>query len=355
MTVPTASYPQNPPDSVLVRRVNQLYHSLTQSMFDRDHTCRFEIERPFWRQVARLTLDGHGRCGPAQAANEDSVNQARVVVDLACGTGFVTQTLSPWLTTGDRLIAMDLGESPLQTTTRKWKRLWDSAAHGPRLECVAADAGLLPLADRSVDLLAMNASLHHVPSPVVVLREIDRVLRPGGFFALGFEPNRTHFTSDAMIHLSGGLTRMTWYASPRQNMRRLRTWCGSRSSNNRWVAREMSGADSPSEDVVAALMNERLLSDGLIAEPLPEDRLLDLVDPYARGRVAGLDPATLIPKTMPEYRVIFLNSSDYLGETMRRWPTVRCLIDATLRSVAPRHGSLFSWLLCKPNDSSEVA
>ena len=107
---------------------------------------------------------------------------------------------------------------------------------------------------------------------------------------------------------------------------------------------------------MAAVMNERLLSDGLIAEPLSEARLLDLVDPHARGREdgGGLDPAALIRETMPDYSLHLLTSSDYLGETMRRWPTVRGLVDATLRTVAPRHGSLFSWLLCKPDDSSEV-
>jgi len=274
---------------------------------------------------------------------------------------------------------MDLGEAPLHTTARKWSRQWAHKTDSPQLARVAADAALLPLADRSVDLLAMNASLHHVPSPMAVLREIDRVLRPGGCFALGFEPNRAHFASAAMTHLSGGLTRMSWYASPRQNVRRLRTWrftvhpkAHVAPASRRWVfralgctlgrsggtgrdERQTSGTDSPSEDVVAAVINERLLGDGLIDEPLPEDRLLDLVDPHARGRAVGLDPAALIRETMPNYRVNLLNSSDYLGETMRRWPTVRSLVDAILRTVAPCHGSLFSWLLRKPDDTSEVA
>lgn len=355
MTVSTVRQTMEGQQSTLIRRVNQLYHEFTQASFDGDHRCRFEVEKPFWLRVAHLTLNRNGLHNPAQVTQRDAGACGRVVVDLACGTGFVTQTLSPWLTSADRLIAMDLGEAPLQTTMRKWKRLRDDAEDRPRLERVAMDAGVLPLADRSVDLLAMNASLHHVPSPIAVLREIDRVLRPGGFFALGFEPNRTHFASSAMTHLSGGLTRLSWYASPRQNMRRLRTWCAVRSSQTGRATRPQRDADAPCEDVIASVMNERLLNDGLIAEPLPEDRLLDLVDPYARGRAVGFDPAHLICETMPDYRVKLLNSSDYLGETMRRWPTVRGFVDAAFRTVVPRHGSLFSWLLCKPDHASEVA
>ena len=39
----------------------------------------------------------------------------------------------------------------------------------------------------------MNAALHHIPAPENVLREIDRVLKPGGRFCLGHEPNAAFF------------------------------------------------------------------------------------------------------------------------------------------------------------------
>ena len=359
MSIPTAGLAMDEQCSALIRRVNQLYHEFTQTSFDGDHSRRFALESPFWQQVARRTLSGRRRPGPAQGVTRTADTRGLVVVDLACGTGFVTHTLSCWLTARDRLVAMDLGEAPLHTTAQKWDRRHSANFDGPQLERVAADAGLLPLADRSVDLLAMNAALHHVPSPRAVLCEIDRVLRPGGFFALGFEPNRTHFASAVMTHLSCGLTRMIWYASPRQNVRRLRDWRAGRARfhNARYSDRQIPDAGPLTEDVLATAINERLLADGLIAESLPAARLLDLVDPHARGRAdgVGLDPTALIREAMPDYRPHLLISSDYLGETIRRWPMVRSLVDATLRTVAPRHGSLFSWLLAKPDAPSEVS
>lgn len=43
-----------------------------------------------------------------------------------------------------------------------------------------AHAAQLPLADRSVDIAVSTLSLHHWRDPAVVLRELWRVVRPGG-------------------------------------------------------------------------------------------------------------------------------------------------------------------------------
>jgi SAM-dependent methyltransferase len=46
---------------------------------------------------------------------------------------------------------------------------------------VLADAGSLPLADASVDGVFCSNLLEHTPDAAPVLREIERVLRPGGW------------------------------------------------------------------------------------------------------------------------------------------------------------------------------
>lgn len=59
------------------------------------------------------------------------------------------------------------------------------------VEYVAADADALPFRDASFDGAFMIAALHHVPDPSVAIRDIARVVRPGGVVAVGVEPNRT--------------------------------------------------------------------------------------------------------------------------------------------------------------------
>ena len=303
----------------LIVRVNQLYHELVESRFDRDHDYRHRVERPFWVRVARRVLrrPDHERC---------------TVMDLACGTGFVSGILRPYLRAGDRLIALDLACRPLVTTLRKCR-----GSDGPAPQPVAGAGDRIPVADGSVDLVCFNAALHHFPDPPACLGEIHRVLRPGGYFALGFEPNRPHFASPTLAGLARQLDRGAWYLSPRENWRRF---CG------------RHGAAKVSDDGGAwhVTMNRVLLDEGLIDTPLAPEALLDLVDPHARGagRHAGFEPRELLADAFPDYEVLVLESSDFGGAALRRLPIVRRAVDGTLRWALPRHGSLFSWLIRKP-------
>ena len=335
-------------DPVLVRRVNQLYHELTHASFDDEHRYRHRVEQPFWESVARVVL-GRSVAQTARATSPPAdPTPERVVVDLACGTGFVTTILAPWLGPQDRVIAIDLGRAPLAVTARKWQTTLAARQDpdpAPRLDQLVADGQHLPLADRSVDLLAINASLHHLPDPPAALRQIDRVLKPGGHFALGFEPNHDHFASPAAAGLARTFDRAFWYASPRQNWRRL----------TRAVTGPAGTPARPSDvpdDVLTAAINDRLAQDGLVHEPVATERLLDLVDPHARGTdgPAGFDPAGLLRRIMPDYRALRLASSDYLGQSARQWPLVRRFADLVLGTLLPHHGSLFSWLIRKPRD-----
>jgi SAM-dependent methyltransferase len=306
-------------DPLLVRRVNGLYHELTHKTFNATHHCRHAVERPFWENVAHLVLaERHGR--------------QRTVVDLACGTGFVSDVLRAYLDSGDQILDVDLNAAALAAIRREC----DDAGPGPRTNCLTGSSDGLPLASTSVDLLALNAALHHFPKPVNALAEIDRVLKPGGYFALGFEPNLAHFASEILPVAAGCLARAAWYASPRENCRRLRQQLG--------IPEALS-----EEALVCSEINARLLTENLTDRPLSRREILDLVDPHARGDgIAGFDPLDLIGRAFPSYEVIELVSSDYLGEIPRRAPIFRRMVDGALRAVLPNHGSLFCWLLRKP-------
>jgi len=56
----------------------------------------------------------------------------------------------------------------------------DRAGLGTRIHLQACDAKKLPFADRSFDAVMSNSIVHHIPEPFEVLKEMTRVVAPGG-------------------------------------------------------------------------------------------------------------------------------------------------------------------------------
>ena len=54
---------------------------------------------------------------------------------------------------------------------------------------VVCDAEQIPCESGSVDAVIIVAALHHLPSPEIFFKEVNRVLKPGGLLVVGFEPN----------------------------------------------------------------------------------------------------------------------------------------------------------------------
>ena len=99
------------------------------------------------------------------------------ILDLGCGTGEITRRLAeryPQAT----LLGIDILEGNLALARR------DSAAFGERIRYAQGDAFALAEADGSFDLLVCRHMSQAVPNFPLVLAEITRVLRPGGWLHL---------------------------------------------------------------------------------------------------------------------------------------------------------------------------
>lgn len=100
---------------------------------------------------------------------------AGTFVDVGAGTGVVLYRLSQRPVFADwTLIGLELFDDMVEAGNARF------AAQGVTAEMRQGDAQALPLADASVDMVVSRATIHHLPDKVAALREMDRVLRPGG-------------------------------------------------------------------------------------------------------------------------------------------------------------------------------
>jgi SAM-dependent methyltransferase len=113
---------------------------------------------PFYTVLAREAVaDLDRRYGPLRG---------QVVADLGCGPGFYTRAFRA---AGATVLPVDNSEEEL------------ALAGDPPEGAIVADAGALPFDDGSVDGVFASNLLEHTPNTPDVIREIERVLRPGGW------------------------------------------------------------------------------------------------------------------------------------------------------------------------------
>ncbi len=97
-----------------------------------------------------------------------------VVADIGTGTGFVAAGLAPLVAT---VYAVDGSSAMLEVARRN---LGDFS----NVEVRLADGTALPFEAGSLDAIFANMYLHHCPDPQAAIREMVRVLKPGGRLVL---------------------------------------------------------------------------------------------------------------------------------------------------------------------------
>ena len=120
------------------------------------------------REIARLEKQGDWTAS-FTFADFDAAPGMRVL-DLATGVGAMAHRLIAAFP-GISLVGIDLSDQQL------------AAAHAnhPEIPIARADATRMPFADATFDRIHCSWLLEHVPDPVAVLREVRRVLKPGGY------------------------------------------------------------------------------------------------------------------------------------------------------------------------------
>ena len=133
--------------------------------------------------------------GPAEVAAilaSTPVAGARVL-DIGCGIGGVDIVLVADHGAG-HVTAIDVEPALLDRARARVEALELAA----RIDCRQVTPGPLPFDDESFDVVFSKDSLIHVPDKPMIYAEIFRVLRPGGWIAIGDWLGGAHEPSDTM-------------------------------------------------------------------------------------------------------------------------------------------------------------
>jgi len=142
----------------------------TREYFDEVANRWDEMRRQFFGDGVRRAVMAAARVAPGM-----------VVADVGIGTGFLAEAA---LEAGAQVIGIDISDAMLAEARAKFE--------GRAFEARRGDTDRLPLGDGEADAVVANMVLHHAPDPAGAIREMARVLKPGGTLVVTDADTHTH-------------------------------------------------------------------------------------------------------------------------------------------------------------------
>ncbi len=150
------------PNSVTVKLANIRYHNEVAE--DYEGSCSaFHVYRSACQRRIADTL------------SKAAARSSGVLLDVCCGTGNVMDKARPYF---QHILGVDISLNMLRLAQKKG------------LPVLAADAFNLPLREESVDCVTAFSALHHLYDYSSVIKDMARVLKPGGTLYTDWDPNR---------------------------------------------------------------------------------------------------------------------------------------------------------------------
>ncbi|MFD1928139.1 demethylmenaquinone methyltransferase [Sporosarcina siberiensis] len=105
-----------------------------------------------------------------------AVREGAQALDVCCGTADWTIALAEAVGPSGEVIGLDFSENMLESAKPKVEQI-------PNLSLIHGNAMKLPFPDNSFDYVTIGFGLRNVPDYLTVLKEMNRVVKPGGMVA----------------------------------------------------------------------------------------------------------------------------------------------------------------------------
>lgn len=178
----TEAEPPEEPSDESVKRANIVHYNGAAEKYDESFTQAALVQGRNCQGRIRDTL--------RRAAERTG---GRRLLDVCCGTGNVLRLAAECF---EECLGIDMSRSML------------SVARERGLAALGADVANIPLADESFDCVTCFAALHHLFDYSVAVREMARVLKPGGVLYTDWDPNGRVVRTGWAMRLATALLRL---------------------------------------------------------------------------------------------------------------------------------------------------
>jgi ubiquinone/menaquinone biosynthesis C-methylase UbiE len=127
------------------------------------------------------------------------------ILEIGVGTGYYSLDLAEWVGPEGTVELFDLQQEFLDHVMRR-----AAERNLANLVPTQGDATALPYDDNSIDAVVLTAVLGEIPDPVAALRQIQRVLKPGGRLIVGELFGDPHFTTQSALKRQAAEAGLSW-------------------------------------------------------------------------------------------------------------------------------------------------
>lgn len=146
-----------------------MFGSIAKSYDRTNAALSFFLHRYWNKRLVREVING-------------GLTHPDTLLDLCSGTGDITFSFLQQASRNTNVYLLDFCEEMLDCA--KQKALKSQWKHGPNLTFIQADAQKIPLPDACVDSVTIAYGIRNVTDPEKCVRDVLRVLRPGGTFGI---------------------------------------------------------------------------------------------------------------------------------------------------------------------------